>query len=108
MKIIENPGGVCNKEIFNIGSPENEVSIRELALKMREIYKRRWWNSKHALPELVEVSGDDFYGQGYDDSDRRIPDISKATMLLGWKPKYNLEETLERSMAYWFAVESPA
>jgi nucleoside-diphosphate-sugar epimerase len=102
MRIIANPDGVCNKEIFNIGSPDNEVSIRELSLKMQEIYKRRWWDGTTPLPELVEVSGEAFYGQGYDDSDRRIPDIMKARMLLGWKPQYDLEETLERSMAYWF------
>jgi nucleoside-diphosphate-sugar epimerase len=102
VRIIENPDRVCDKEIFNIGSPDNEVSIRELALKMREIYQRKWWDGKTPLPELVEVSGEAFYGQGYDDSDRRIPDIMKARMLLGWKPQYDLEETLERSMAYWF------
>jgi UDP-apiose/xylose synthase len=102
VKIIENPGGVCNKQIFNIGSPENEVSIRGLAIKMAEVFKRKWWDGETPLPELVEVPGDEFYGVGYDDSDRRIPDITKAVTLLGWKPKYNLEQTIERSMAYWF------
>jgi nucleoside-diphosphate-sugar epimerase len=102
VKIIENPDGVCNKQIFNIGSPNNEVSIRELALKMADVYKRRWWDGKTPLPELVEVPGEEFYGVGYDDSDRRIPDITKAMNLLGWKPRYDLEQTIERSMAYWF------
>ncbi len=102
MKIIDNPGGVCDKEIFNIGAPNNEVSIRELACKMRDIYQRRWWDGVGPLPELVEVSGDTFYGEGYDDSDRRIPDITKATQLLAWKPRYSLHETVEHSMAYWF------
>jgi nucleoside-diphosphate-sugar epimerase len=102
VRIIENPNDVCNKQIFNIGSPGNEVSIREMALKIQEIYKRRWWDGRTRLPELVEVSGEEFYGTGYDDSDRRIPDITKARMLLGWEPRYGVDETLERSMAYWF------
>ena len=102
VRILDNPHEVCNQEIFNIGSPNNEVSIRELALKMRDIYARRWWDGKRRLPELVEVAGTDFYGAGYDDSDRRIPDITKATTLLGWKPQYDLDETLEHSMRYWF------
>lgn len=102
VRIIDNPRQVCDKQIFNIGSPENEVSIRELACKMRDIFQRRWWDGKTPLPEFVEVRGEEFYGEGYDDSDRRIPDITKATTLLGWKPRYNLGETLERSMAYWF------
>jgi nucleoside-diphosphate-sugar epimerase len=102
LRIIENPAGVCDREIFNIGSPGNEVSIRGLACKMRDIYQRRWWDGTQPLPELVEVSGEEFYGTGYDDSDRRIPDITKAMTLLGWKPQYGLDETVERSMAYWF------
>jgi nucleoside-diphosphate-sugar epimerase len=106
MRIIENPGGVCDREIFNIGSPDNEVSIRELALKMRQVYKRRWWDGKRRLPELVDVSGDEFYGEGYDDSDRRIPDITKASTLLGWKPQCDIDETVERSMAYWFESQT--
>jgi UDP-apiose/xylose synthase len=47
----------------------------------------------------VDVDSRDFYGEGYEDSDRRIPDISKAEKLLGWRPKYDLDETIERSMA---------
>ena len=101
LRIIENPGGVCSRQIFNIGSPDNELSIRELAEKMIDIFKRRWWDSHSELPELVEVSGEDFYGSGYDDSDRRIPDITKARQLLNWEPHYTLDEVIERSMEYW-------
>jgi nucleoside-diphosphate-sugar epimerase len=100
-RIIENPAGVCNKQIFNIGSPQNEISIRDLAAMMRDIFKRRWWDGTPPLSEIVEVRGEEFYGAGYDDSDRRLPDITKATTLLGWQPRYSLEETVEHSMAYW-------
>ena len=102
MRIIENRDAVCEKQIFNIGSPANEVSVRELAVKMRDIYKRRWWDGVSPLPEIVNISAKDFYGVGYDDSDRRIPDITKATMLLGWRPRHNLDDTIENSMEYWF------
>jgi len=101
LRIIENPNGVCSRQIFNIGSPDNEVSIRELAEKMIKIYKRRWWDGHRALPRLVEVDGEEFYGSGYDDSDRRIPDITKARQLLNWEPRYTLDEVVERSMEYW-------
>lgn len=101
-RIIENRDAACEKQIFNIGSPENEVSVRALAVKMRDIYKRRWWDGVSHLPKIVDISGKDFYGEGYEDSDRRIPDITKATMLLGWSPKYDVDDTIERSMEYWF------
>lgn len=99
VQIIENPGGVCDREIFNIGSPANEISIRDLACRMRDIYARKFLRPGQRLPDIVEVDSADFYGDGYDDSDRRIPDISKAQALLHWQPRYTIDETLELSMA---------
>lgn len=100
-RIIENPAGVCNQQIFNIGSPHNEVSIRKLAEMMRTIYANNFSDRKVPLPEIVEVSGEEFYGSGYEDSDRRIPDISKARELLGWEPKWRLQEMLEVTLHYY-------
>ncbi|MCH7753853.1 bifunctional UDP-4-keto-pentose/UDP-xylose synthase [candidate division KSB1 bacterium] len=100
-RVVENPNGVCDKQIFNVGSPDNEVSIRQLAERMRDIYAEKFADSNLPLPEIVEVSGDEFYGSGYEDSDRRIPDIRKVQKLLGWQPKWGLSEMLEESMKYY-------
>jgi len=100
-RIIENSGNVCNLQILNVGSPHNEVSIRKLAELMRDIYAEQFHRPGTPLSGIVEVSANEFYGQGYDDSDRRIPDITKARTLLGWEPRYGLRETLERSMKYY-------
>ena len=96
---------MCDKQIFNIGTPTNETTIRGMGEQMIEVYKRRWWDGQASMPTFEEVSGEDVYGHGYDDSDRRIPDITKARTLLFWEPKHDLESTLERSMAYWFEGE---
>lgn len=101
-RIIENPGNICDQQIFNIGTPENEISMRELAVLMREIYEVNFLSlSSSSLPEIVEVSAEDFYGEGYEDSDRRIPDITKANSLLGWEPKWELRDLLEITMQYY-------
>lgn len=100
-RIVENPGGVCDRQIFNIGSPYNEVSIRQMAELMSEIYAAKFRDSSSALPEIISVPGEEFYGEGYDDSDRRIPDITKATTLLGWEPVWNIRDTLETTMRYY-------
>jgi UDP-apiose/xylose synthase len=68
---------------------------------MREIYAEKFLKSGQRLPDIVEVSADDFYGEGYEDSDRRIPDISKARKLLGWEPEWKLKELLEETMLYY-------
>ena len=103
-RMVADSDGVCDGEIFNVGSPDNEISIRELAILMRDLYARHFAPRGAKLPKIVSVSGDDFYGQGYEDSDRRIPDIRKAQDLLGWKPRTTLEDLLLASMEYY--VES--
>jgi UDP-apiose/xylose synthase len=100
-RIINNPKGVCNQQIFNIGSPNNEVSIRQLAEIMREIYSKKFSDHRFPLSEIIEVSATEFYGDGYEDSDRRIPDIRKAHLLLGWEPQWGIEAMLERTMSYY-------
>jgi len=100
-RIVQNPGGVCDRQIFNIGSPDNEISIRQMAETMREIYAEEFRDSNTPLPRIVSVSGEAFYGEGYEDSDRRIPDISKARALLGWEPKWALRDLLEATMRYY-------
>jgi nucleoside-diphosphate-sugar epimerase len=100
-RIVMNPGNVCDRQIFNIGSPSNEVSIRQMAEMMCDIYAEKYRGDRGRLPRLVSVTGDDFYGTGYEDSDRRIPDITKARMLLGWEPVWNFREMLEVTMDYY-------
>ena len=100
-RIVENSDGCCDQQIFNIGSPQNEVSIRQLAELMRKIYSERFRDPLVQLPEIVSVPSMQFYGQGYEDSDRRIPDISKARRLLKWEPKYDLNKTLEKTILFY-------
>jgi UDP-apiose/xylose synthase len=100
-RIVENPGGVCDRQIFNIGSPGNEISIREMAETMLEIYRDEFRDPSVPLPKIVNVTADAFYGQGYDDSDRRIPDITKARTLLGWEPKWAFRDLLAATMRYY-------
>lgn len=107
-KIVENRDGICDHQIFNIGSPDNEVSIRGLALLMQELYLEHFDGVAAALPPLSEIDAEKFYGPGYDDSDRRIPDISKASKLLHWKPRYSLRQTVTESMRYYVECERRA
>ena len=102
-RVVENKGGVCDRQIFNIGSAYNETSIRQMAETMRDIYAEKFRDPQVKLPEIISVPGEEFYGHGYDDSDRRIPDITKARTLLGWEPKWSMRDLLETTMAYYVA-----
>jgi UDP-apiose/xylose synthase len=68
---------------------------------MRDIYDARFRRPGQPRASLAEISGRDFYGEGYDDSDRRIPDIAKAQTLLGWQPRSTVRETVEWTMEYY-------
>lgn len=100
-QIVENKNGVCDKQIFNVGSPYNEVTIRQVAEEMLDIYKEEFAPEGAKLPQIVDISGEEFYGEGYEDSDRRIPDTRKLDTLLDWQPKWRLRELLRETMAYY-------
>lgn len=92
--LFESPAAA--NQIFNIGNPANDVSIRDLVGLMIELYEEL--TGKRPENEIVEISGEEFYGLGYEDSNRVVPDISKLEAL-GWRPKYDLRTTFRETMA---------
>jgi UDP-apiose/xylose synthase len=78
--------------IFNFGNPHNDVSIKELAERLTAAF--RAFVPDAPAPRLREIPSKDFYGDGYDDSERRVPDIAKARTLLGWAPRHSLADML--------------
>jgi UDP-apiose/xylose synthase len=90
-RVLERPkqsGG----QIFNLGNPDNDVSIAELGRMLADAFAPLTPEREPARFEVV--SAESVYGPGYDDTQQRIPDVSKARQLLGWKPLKNLTETL--------------
>lgn len=100
MILLQHPG--AHNEIFNIGNPEINISIRDLALLMKECY--RDITGRESTCELVDISGEDFYGPGYQDTDRVPPDISKLRAL-GYDPQHDLKSTLSETMRHYLQIE---
>ncbi len=88
-------------QAFNIGNPDNEITIAELAWKMRKIYAEIKGISLESVPEPQVVSGVEYYGEGYEDSMRRLPSVEKAERLLGFKAKTPIDVVLRESLE-WF------
>jgi UDP-apiose/xylose synthase len=88
-----------NRQIVNIGNPANETTIADLAARLIRIYRTHC--DPTADVAIENISSEEFYGPGYEDCDRRIPDISKLKRL-GWAPRYDLEETFTRSAVYFY------
>ena len=88
-------------QAFNVGNGDNEVSIAELAALMRSVFASVKGVPESDAPGVEVVSGEDYYGKGYDDSLRRLPSVAKAENLLGFKAKIPLKTALEESLM-WF------
>jgi len=95
--ILKNPQQSQN-EIFNIGNDKNEVTIKELAEKMRDIYAEVSGDSSYKTHPIQSMPSDEFYGEGYEDCDRRMPCLDKAREKLGWEPKIPLDDILRETI----------
>jgi UDP-apiose/xylose synthase len=99
--------GMAKNRTFNLGNPANETTIRGLAELMRSTAADITGDRTYLDLPLRNVSALEFYGEGYADSDRRMPRIDKALRLLGWEPKMDLAEILKHTLEDAFRIHGP-
>jgi nucleoside-diphosphate-sugar epimerase len=95
MRIIDNKDGKATGQIFNVGNPVNNFSIRELATMMLDLaaeYPEYRETAKQV--KLVETSSGAYYGKGYQDVQNRVPKIENTMTELGWKPQVSMRDAL--------------
>ena len=80
-------------QVFNVGNDREEVTILDLARRVKESTGGR------SAIELVPY--DKAYEEGFEDMPRRVPDLSKLRALTGYEPKVALDEILERVVHYF-------
>jgi len=80
------------EEVFNVGSVE-EVTILELAQKVLELIGECYQN------RIVFIPYEEAYEAGFEDMQRRVPDISKIKKCIGWVPKRSLERALKDTIS---------
>ena len=97
MKILSNQGGRASGNIYNIGNPANDLSVRQLAETMLSMaVARPEYRDRAARVRLVETSSGDYYGRGYQDVERRVPRIDNTMSDLDWAPRTSMQRSLER------------
>jgi UDP-glucose 4-epimerase len=72
-------------EVFNVGG-EGETTIQQLAEKIVA--------NTNSQSELTFTPYNQAYPAGFEDMQRRVPDISKAKSALNWKPIRNLDQII--------------
>jgi UDP-glucose 4-epimerase len=78
--------------VVNLGNP-TETSVMELAERIRTLV------GSDSPVELTDYES--YYGPGFEDTRRRVPDITRARELLGWTPTVSLDEGLGRTLEWW-------
>lgn len=101
-RIIENKDGRCDGQIINIGNPENEASIKELAEMLLACFERHpLRNNFPPFAGFRDVESSDYYGKGYQDVEHRKPSIRNAKRCLNWTPTVPMEETVEHTLDFF-------
>jgi UDP-glucose 4-epimerase len=73
-------------EVFNIGNNQ-QISILELAKRVIQITDSK--------SEIIKIPYTEAYPDGFEDMQRRVPDISKIKNVLGWSPQIGLDQTIK-------------
>jgi len=101
-RIIHDEKENCNHEIINIGNPDNEASIKELARILVEKFDKH--PLRHHFPSfagVAEIESRSFYGKGYEDVQHRKPKIDNAKRLLDWEPGIQMEQSIEETLDFF-------
>jgi UDP-glucose 4-epimerase len=78
-------------EVFNVGN-NHQISIMELAKKVIEITGSK--------SNIEKIAYEKAYPAGFEDMQRRVPDISKIKQVLGWAPEINLDQIIKDIAAF--------
>jgi nucleoside-diphosphate-sugar epimerase len=106
MKIIANENGCADGQIFNIGNPANDLSVKELAHKLRDMVAEfPLYREKAEKCVIEEISSDTFYGKGYQDMLTRVPSVRRAKECLGWEPVTSADEALRKTLEFYLVDE---
>ncbi len=78
-------------EVFNVGNNQ-QITIMELAKKVIELT-----GSSSTIEKIAYAKA---YPEGFEDMQRRVPDISKINQVLGWTPEINLDQIIKDIAAF--------
>ena len=78
-------------EVFNVGNNQ-QISIMELAKKVIDITR--------STSSIEKIAYEKAYPAGFEDMQRRVPDISKIKRVLGWAPEISLDQIIKDITAF--------
>jgi UDP-glucose 4-epimerase len=82
----------CEGEIFNVGTTE-VISIEDLAKKVKDTCGSK--------SKIEYMAYEDAYEEGFEDMMHRMPDLDKIKRFIGYEPKINLDEIIQRMITHY-------
>ena len=77
-------------DYFNVGG-QGETTIKQLAEKIIE--------RTNSTSTIKNISYSDAYPAGFEDMQRRVPDITKIKNTIGWRPTHTLDSIIDSLFA---------
>ncbi|MCK4427388.1 MAG: GDP-mannose 4,6-dehydratase [candidate division Zixibacteria bacterium] len=90
LQLMEHPQ--ATGEVFNVGNSE-EISINDLASLVKKMVGSE--------SQIVHIPYDEAFEKGFEDMQRRVPDITKVKKLIGFNPTVSLEESIKKIVEYY-------
>jgi nucleoside-diphosphate-sugar epimerase len=97
--LLRNAENRADGQIFNIGNPFNNASIRELAETVVDVMKDiPEYAARAERVRFTSVPAERYYRNGYDDMKNRVPSIEKMKTLMHWTPKVGLRDAVRMTV----------
>ena len=90
LKLVNEPKAIG--QVINLGNTQ-EVTIQALAERVREL--------SGSTSPIKLVPYDEAYESGFEDMPRRVPDLSKAEAMIGYKTRFTLDDILTQVIDYF-------
>jgi UDP-glucose 4-epimerase len=90
IKLMDEPA--AEGDVFNVGN-DQEISIKDLAQRVKEMTK--------SPSEIEFIPYEKAYGPGFEDMQRRCPNVEKLKNLIGFKPNHDLDAIIQSVIDYF-------
>jgi UDP-glucose 4-epimerase len=90
LQLVAEPGAIG--QVINVGTTE-EVTIGALAARIRQL--------AGSCSPIKFLPYDEAYESGFEDMPRRVPDLGRIKSLIGYAPKYTLDDILVQVIDYF-------
>ena len=79
-------------QVFNVGNNQ-QISIMDLAKKVIEV--------TGSTSKILKIPYSEAYPEGFEDMQRRVPDISKIKNVFGWSPQIGLDQIIKDVASFY-------